>query len=140
MSLFSVFSISGSGMLAESQRLAAVASNLANANSVGDAQGQPYRAREVVFQAVAPEDGDGDGAASIGMAGVRVAGVVTSSEPARSAYDPGSKFANADGYVQMPNVNPVDEMVNMISAQQNYQADLEAFNVAKTLLQKTLAI
>jgi|SRR5665213_609934 len=138
MSLFSVFSISGSGMLAESQRLAAVASNLANANSVGDAQGQPYRAREVVFQAMAPDDGEGT--ASTGMAGVRVAGVVTSSEPARSAYDPGSKFANADGYVQMPNVNPVDEMVNMISAQQNYQADLEAFNVAKTLLQKTLAI
>ena len=74
------------------------------------------------------------------MAGVRVAGVVASPEPARQSYDPSSQFANASGYVEMPNVNPVDEMVNMISAQQNYQADLEAFNVAKTLLQKTLTI
>jgi flagellar basal-body rod protein FlgC len=139
MSLFSVFSISGSGMLAESQRLTAVASNLANANSTSDASGQPYRAREVVFQAVAP-DGDGSDPDTAGLAGVRVAGVVASSEPVRQTYDPGSKFANAQGYVATTNVNPIDEMVNMISAQQNYQADLEAFNVAKTLLQKTLTI
>jgi flagellar basal-body rod protein FlgC len=140
MSLFSVFSISGSGMLAESQRLAAVASNLANVNSTGDAAGQPYRAREVVFQAVAPDDSDGDGPDGTGMAGVRVAGVVASSEPAPKKYDPGSQFADAQGFVETTNVNPIDEMVNMISAQQNYQADLEAFNVAKTLLQKTLTI
>jgi flagellar basal-body rod protein FlgC len=140
MSLFSVFSISGSGMLAESQRLAAVASNLANANSTGDTSGQPYRAREVVFRAVAPDDSGGDGPDSTGMAGVQVAGVVASSEPVPKKYDPGNQFADAQGFVQTTNVNPIDEMVNMISAQQNYQADLDAFNVAKTLLQKTLTI
>jgi flagellar basal-body rod protein FlgC len=140
MSLFSVFAISGSGMMAESQRLTAVASNLANANSTGDASGQPYRAREVVFQAVAPDDGDGAGPDGTGMAGVRVAGVVASDAPVPEKYDPGSPFANASGYVETTNVNPIDEMVNMISAQQNYQADLDAFNVAKTLLQKTLTI
>lgn len=140
MSLFSVFNISGSGMIAEQQRLTAVASNLANANSTGDSSGQVYRAREVVFEPLPPEAGDADGVTGLGMGGVRVAGVVESSEPPRQTYDPGSPFADEKGYVQMPNVNTSDEMVNMISAQKNYQADIEAFNVAKTLLQKTLTI
>ena len=138
MSLLSVFSITGSGMVAESQRLVAVASNLANANSAGDSTGEPYRAREVIFQTVSSDGGDDP--ASLGIGGVRVAGVTDSKEPLRQVYDPGSQFADSNGYVRMSNVNPIDEMVNMISAQQNYQADLEAFNVAKTLLQKTLTI
>jgi len=74
------------------------------------------------------------------MSGVRVAAVVESNAPTRTVYDPGSSFADSNGYVQMPNVNPVDEMVNMISAQQDYQANLEAFNVAKTLAIRTLTI
>jgi flagellar basal-body rod protein FlgC len=139
MSLLGVLAVSGTGMSAEAQRLSTVASNLANANSAVSSAGQPYRAREVVFQAKALEDGD-NAPASTGMAGVQVAGVVESDEPFRTAYDPSSSFADANGYVQMPNVNPVDEMVNMISAQQNYQADLEAFNVAKSLALRTLSI
>ena len=75
-----------------------------------------------------------------GMAGVKVAAVVESDAPTHQVYDPGSTFADGNGYVQMPNVNPVDEMVNMISAQQDYQANLEAFNVAKTLAMRTLTI
>jgi flagellar basal-body rod protein FlgC len=139
MSLFSVFGISGSGMAAESERLSAVASNIANANSAVASSGQPYRAREVVFQAVSAR-GEGDSPSGLGMAGVKVAGVVESNAPTQSVYDPGNTYADAKGYVQMPNVNPVDEMVNMISAQQDYQADLEAFNVAKTLALRTLSI
>jgi flagellar basal-body rod protein FlgC len=138
MSLLAALPIAGSGMSAESERLSAVASNLANANSVVTTSGTPYRAREVVFQAVSPQGGDG--AAAVGMAGVRVAGIVDSAQPLRTVYDPGSTFADAKGYVQMPNVDPVEEMVNMISAQQNYQADLEAFNVAKGLALRTLTI
>ncbi|HXE16609.1 MAG TPA: flagellar basal body rod protein FlgC [Stellaceae bacterium] len=140
MSLFSVFNISGSGMIAEQQRLTAVASNLANANSMGDSTGQPYRAREVVFEPLPADPGDSDGVSGVGMGGVRVAGVMQSTEPGREIYDPGNPQADDKGYVQMPNVNTTDEMVNMISAQKNYQADLEAFNVAKTLIQKTLTI
>ncbi len=139
MSLFGAFSIAGSGMAAEAQRLSAVASNIANANSAVSAAGQPYRAREVVFRATPLEEG-GDAPGSTGMAGVQVAGVVESAAPLRTAYDPTSSFADANGYVQMPNVNPVDEMMNMISAQQDYQANLEAFNVAKTLALRTLSI
>ncbi|HWB51620.1 MAG TPA: flagellar basal body rod protein FlgC [Stellaceae bacterium] len=140
MSLFGTLSIAGSGMSAESERLSAIASNVANANSAVGAGGQPYRAREVVFQA-ASLHGDGeDDPASVGMRGVRVAAVVESDAPTHTVYDPGSSFADSKGYVQMPNVNPVDEMVNMISAQQDYQANLEAFNVAKQLALRTLAI
>jgi flagellar basal-body rod protein FlgC len=100
--------------------------------------GSAYRAREVVFQAV-PAGGEG-GPAGIGMAGVRVAAIVESGEPQPSSYDPGSPFADANGYVTTPNVKPAEEMVNMISAQQDYQANLEAFNVAKSLALRTLTI
>jgi flagellar basal-body rod protein FlgC len=138
MSLLDVLPIAGSGMAAESQRLSAVASNVANANSLAGPDGQPYRAREVVFQA-APAPG-ASGPSTVGMAGVQVAAVVQSGEPLRQSYDPTNSFADANGYVQMPNVDPIEEMVNMISAQQDYQADLEAFNVAKTLALRTLSI
>src|ERR1700739_160180 len=138
MSLFGTLSIAGSGMSAESERLSAIASNAAKANSAVAAGGQPYRAREVVFQAASLR-GDEDDPASVGMRGVRVAAVVESSAPTHTVYDPNSAFADDKGYVQMPNVNPVDEMVNMISAQQDYQANLEAFNVAKTLAMRTLS-
>jgi flagellar basal-body rod protein FlgC len=139
MSLFGVFSITATGMAAEGQRLATIASNIANANSGTSSTGQPYRAREVVFQAVPLNDGS-ETASSTGMAGVKVAGVVESDAPLHTVYDPSSTFADANGYVQTPNVNPVDEMMNMISAQQDYQANLEAFNVAKTLAMRTLAV
>src|SRR5579875_3710496 len=137
MSLLAALAVAGSGMAAESQRLLAVASNLANADSIVSAAGTPYRAREVVFQAVSP-NGDGTAPSQVGMAGVRV--IVESSEPLRTVYDPGCSFADANGYVQMPNVDPIEEMVNMISAQQDYQADLDAFNAAKTLALRTLTI
>jgi flagellar basal-body rod protein FlgC len=140
MSLLGVLNIAGSGMTAQSERLSAVASNIANADTSVTSTGQPYRAREVVFQAVSLGSGDGDDGASAGSEGVKVAGVVESNAPLRSVYDPSSSFADANGYVQMPNVNAVDEMVNMLSAQQDYQADLEAFNVAKTLALRTLSI
>jgi flagellar basal-body rod protein FlgC len=139
MSLLGSLSIAGSGMSAESERLTAIASNVANANSSIGANGQPYRAREVVFKAVSSSD-DNDDPSAVGMGGVKVAGVVESNAPTHQVYDPGSTYADSNGYVQMPNVNPVDEMVNMISAQQDYQANLEAFNVAKTLALRTLQI
>ena len=139
MSLLGALSIAGTGMSAEAERLSATASNIANANSAVAPGGQPYRAREVVFQATAPDGSDDDGLSS-GMAGVKIAAFVESAAPTHQVYDPSSSFADDSGYVQMPNVNPVDEMVNMISAQQDYQADLEAFNVAKTLALRTLSI
>lgn len=131
MSDFRIFSVAGSALTAQSARLNAVASNLANADSVVGADGQPYRAKQVVFQAT-PVDG--------GAVGVRVSQVVESAAPLRMTYDPGNPAANPQGYVAMPNVNVVEEMVNMISASRAYQTNAEVMNTAKTLMMKALTI
>ena len=131
MSLFNIFTIAGSALTAQSARLNAVASNLANADSVVGADGQPYRAKQVVFKATAVEGGG---------VGVRATQVVDSAAPMRTTYDPTNPAANEQGYVAMPNVNVVEEMVNMISASRSYQNNVEVMNTAKSLMQKTLAI
>jgi flagellar basal-body rod protein FlgC len=132
MSLFNVFSIAGSALTAQSARLNATASNLANADSLVSADGKPYRAKQVVFKAtpVTPDGG----------LGVRVSQVVDSAAPGRLVYDPKSPAANERGYVEMPNVNVVEEMTNMISASRAYQTNSEIMSAAKALLVKTLAI
>ena len=132
MALFNVFSIAGSALTAQSARLNAVASNLANADSVAGADGQPYRAKQVVFKATPVGESGGQG--------VRVTQVVDSSAPLRMTYDPANPAADEQGYVAMPNVNVVEEMVNMISASRSYQNNAEVMNTAKSLLMKTLSI
>ncbi|WP_093161167.1 flagellar basal body rod protein FlgC [Variovorax sp. YR216] len=127
-----IFSVAGSAMTAQSQRMNVTASNLANAESVAGPDGQPYRAKQVVFE-VAPS-----GQQDIG--GVQVARVVEDPSPAKMVYDPKNPHANAGGYVAMPNVNVVEEMTNMISASRSYQANVEVLNTAKTLMVKTLTI
>lgn len=138
MSLLNVFGISESAVAAQSQRLNVVASNIANANSVSGPDGQPYRAREVVFRAV-PTDAAQPGAAQ-SPAKVEVAGVVESAAPPRTVYDPKNPMADAQGYVELPNVNVVDEMVNMLSASRSYQDNVEVMNTTKNLLLKTLTL
>jgi flagellar basal-body rod protein FlgC len=133
MSLFNVFEISSSGIAAQSQRLNAVASNIANADSAAGPDGQGYRAKQVVFEAVASQNGEGP-------AKVRVSSVIDDASPPRVVYDPKHPFANADGYVSMPNVSVVEEMVNMMSASRSYQTNVEVMNTAKTLLLKSLTI
>lgn len=127
-----IFQIAGSAMAAQSQRMNTTASNLANADSISGPDGQPYRARQVVFE-MAPANGQGIG-------GVRVARVIEDPSPLRMQHDPKNPLANADGYVAMPNVNVVEEMVNMISASRSYQANVEVLNTAKTMMLKTLTI
>jgi flagellar basal-body rod protein FlgC len=132
MSLFSVFDVAGSAMTAQSQRLNVVASNLANADSVTSSNGQPYRAKQVVFSAVpvaGPE-----------ASGVVVQQVVEDTTPPKLVYDPKHPLADEKGYVATPNVNVVEEMVNMISASRSYQTNVDTMNAAKTLLLKTLTI
>ena len=131
MSLFNVFNVAGSGMSAQAQRLNTVASNLANADSATSANGQAYRAKQVVFEAVPQADGS---------SGVRVQQVVEDASPLKQVYDPKSPMADDKGYVSMPNVNPVDEMVNMLSASRSYQNNVETMNSAKSMLLKTLTI
>lgn len=131
MSDFRIFAVAGSALTAQSARLNAVASNLANADSVVGADGQPYRAKQVVFKAT-PVEGGG--------IGVRVNQVVESAAPLRMTYDPANPAADEKGYVAMPNVNVVEEMVNMISASRAYQTNAEVMNTAKALMMKTLSI
>jgi len=136
MSLFNVFNIAGSAVQAQSQRLNVVASNLANAESVAGPDGQPYKARHVIFQAQAI----GGQPADAQTPGVRVAQITEDDGPLRKVYDPKHPAADEQGYVSMPNVNPVDEMVDMISASRSYQSNIEVMNTAKSLLQKTLQL
>jgi len=132
MSLFNVFNIAGSAMAAQSQRLNVVASNLANADSVASSNGQPYRARQVVFSTLST--------ATKEAKGVKVAGVIEDKSPMRVVHDPKHPMADANGYVTLPNVNVVDEMVNMMSASRAYQNSVNLMNTTKALLQKTLTI
>ena len=130
--MFNILSISASALTAQSARLNAVSSNLANADSVAGADGKPYRAKQVVFQATPM--------GSEGGAGVKVTQVVESAAPLRMHYEPANPAADANGYVSMPNVNVVEEMVNMISASRAYQTNAEVMSSVKSLLLKTLAI
>jgi flagellar basal-body rod protein FlgC len=132
MSMFSVFGISGSAVSAQSQRLNVVASNLANADAVAGPDGQPYKARQVVFQ-TAPMGSDG-------AAGVRIDAITENQTPGRKVHEPANPMADAQGYVTHSNVNAVEEMVNMISASRAYQNNVEVMNTAKNLLLKTLQL
>ncbi|AEK60773.1 flagellar basal body rod protein FlgC [Collimonas fungivorans] len=133
MPSMNIFDVAGSAMSAQSQRMNVTASNLANADSVSGPDGQPYRAKQVVFAVAAGEQQDQVG-------GVQVAGVVEDQSPLRMVYDPKHPLANAGGYVAMPNVNVVEEMVNMISASRSYQANVEVLSTAKNMMLKTLTI
>jgi len=135
VAISNIFEIAGSGMTAQSMRLNVVASNMANADSVTGADGQPYRAKQVVFQAKPLNTSMG-----AGSSGVVVAKVIDDPSPLKLVYDPKSPYANAQGYVSRPNVNVVEEMTNMLSASRSYQANVEMMNTAKTLVQRTLTL
>jgi flagellar basal-body rod protein FlgC len=132
MSLFNIFSVAGSAMNAQSQRLNTVASNLANADSATSANGEAYKAKQVVFSATPVGEN--------GATGVNVAAVIEDPSPMKTVYDPKNPLADDKGYVTMPNVNVVEEMVNMISASRSYQSNVEMMNTTKTLLLKTLSL
>lgn len=131
MSLFNVFSIASSALTAQSERLNATASNLANADSATGPDGTPYRAKQVVFQAQP---------AANGLSSVKVAGVVEDPSAPRKVFDPKHPAADGQGYVTLPNVSVVDEMVNMMSASRSYQSSVEVMSTAKSLLLKTLTL
>ncbi|HHW77613.1 MAG TPA: flagellar basal body rod protein FlgC [Xanthomonadaceae bacterium] len=133
MSLFRVFDISGSALQAQTIRLNATASNMANIDSISSSTATTYRARQPVF--AAQLDAAGDEAA-----GVEVLGIVESQTPLRREYRPDHPLADPQGYVDLPNVNPVEEMANMISAARSYQSNVEVLNTSKQMLLRTLAL
>ncbi|MGA2164006.1 MAG: flagellar basal body rod protein FlgC [Solirubrobacteraceae bacterium] len=169
MGLFDAIEIAGSGLSAERVRMDVTSENLANAQTTKAANGQPYQRQEVElqqtgtpssnFEATLSEAlGPGAGAAAgatVGAAagagagaglthppagGVQVAGIVADKTPDQEVYDPGNPEANAQGYVKMPNVNTVTEMVDLISESRSYQSDVTAMQTAKSMFTATLGI
>lgn len=135
MPLSTIFDIAGSAMSAQSLRLNTVASNLANADSVASSPGLAYRAKNPVFAAMM--QGRGRTAESVG---VKVQGITESQAPINKQYQPGNPLADATGYVYTTNVNPVEEMANMISASRSYQNNVEVLNTSKQLMLSTLKL
>jgi flagellar basal-body rod protein FlgC len=137
MGLFDGLEISASGLTAERMRMDVTAENLANAQTTRGADGQPYRRKEVILQ----ERGGGfGGRLEAAMGGVEVAGVAQDQTPLKRVYDPGHPDADADGYVSMPNVDTVSEMVDLITAQRAYEANVTAMQAAKQMFAKTLEL
>jgi flagellar basal-body rod protein FlgC len=146
MGLFDALDISGSALSAERLRMDVTSENLANAQTTRGANGQPYRRKEVVLQEIgsgssfgatlAGAMGTGSTGASPG--GVEVAGIVEDSSQGQLVYDPGHPDANAQGYVRMPNVEPVTEMTDLITESRSYEANVTAMQTAKTMYTKTL--
>ncbi len=138
MSLFNVFNVSGSALNAETIRLNTTASNLANAESVNGDATKVYRARHPVFQSMM--DTSSPFADDQTSTGVRVLGVVESTAPPLMRYQPDNPAANKEGYVFSSNVNSIEEMTNMISANRSFATNIEAINTARDLLLKTISM
>ena len=137
MGLFDGLEISASGLTAERMRMDVTAENLANAQTTRGADGQPYRRKEVVLQ----ERGGGfGGQLASALGGVEVAGIAQDQTPLKRIYDPGHPDADGDGYVSMPNVETVTEMVDLITAQRAYEANVTAMQAAKQMFAKTLEL
>jgi flagellar basal-body rod protein FlgC len=138
MSLFNVFNVSGSALNAETIRLNTTASNLANAESTNGDVTKVYRARHPVFQSMM--DGEASFDDQDSSTGVRVLGVVESTAPPLKSYQPAHPLADKDGYVYTSNVNSIEEMTNMISANRSFATNVEAINTARDLLLKVIAM
>jgi flagellar basal-body rod protein FlgC len=144
MGMFDALEISASGLTAERMRMDVTAQNLANAQTTRGADGQPYRRKEVVL--AERQAGGGFGAALQGAmaggrpGGVEVAQIAEDQTPLKQIYDPSHPDADANGYVQMPNVDTVAEMVDLISAQRAYEANVTAMQAAKSMFSKTLEL
>jgi flagellar basal-body rod protein FlgC len=138
MSLFNVFNTAGSALNAETIRLNTTASNLANAESVNGDPSKIYRARHPVFQTMMDDSANFD--QEDAAVGVRVLGVVESSAPPLMRYQPDNPAANKDGYVFSSNVNSIEEMTNMISANRAFTTNVDAINTARDLLLKTISM
>lgn len=134
--MFIDFSVSASGMEAQRLRLNTISSNLANANTTRGLNGEPYRRRDVVFEA------DHSFKRVLNNAGysipVRVKGVVEDQSPFKTIYKPGHPDADNNGYLKLPNINVVEEMVNMISAMRAYDASISSFKTSRDMMNKAL--
>jgi flagellar basal-body rod protein FlgC len=146
MDLFKMFAISGAGMSAQRSRMSVITGNLANTETTRTPEGGPYRRRDVIFQAV-PLTGDFSDLLTEnlldrpeGLLSVEVVGIRQSSRPPRQIFDPNHPDANPNGYVSLPDINVIEEMVDLLSAVRSYEANLTAYNATKSLVRRLLDI
>jgi len=144
MGIFNAIDAAASGMSAERLRMDVISNNIANANTSRTAEGGPYRRQMVVFE---PRSNETSFAQIMATAqqqnsesGVRVTGIVKDQSAPRMVYDPGHPDANKEGYREMPNINIVTEMVDMMTATRAYEANVTAVNAAKNMAMKALEI
>jgi len=146
MGFFNTMNISASGLAAQRTRMDTLASNLANVETTRTAEGGPFRRRTVIFEERQPNRQSFSAIFNRAMgqtpagSGVRVHSIVEDETPGPLVFDPGHPDANADGYVERPNVNVVAEMVNMISASRSYEANITAINVTRSMMSRVLDI
>jgi flagellar basal-body rod protein FlgC len=139
MSLLTAIAVSATGLTAQRKRLEVLVSNLANANSTEPPGVEPIRRKNVVFSPVSPQTSFGEEFDSA-VRGVEVSGIYTDPRPPREEYDPGHKNADANGIVRYPNIEPMEEVVDVMSATRSYEANLQAVKAAKDMALKTLEI
>ncbi len=140
LGVFSAMDVAASGLSAERVRMNTIASNLANARTTRTAAGGPYKRLDPVFEAVGLDQSRGVIATQGGVSEVRVAGIKEDTRPGMMVYEPGHPDANAQGYVEYPNVNAVEEMVNMITASRAYEAGVTSIESVKQMGQSALGI
>lgn len=145
MSFFGSLDTSASGLTAQRLRLDVISQNMANASTTRTEEGGPYKRKSVVFEQVQNESSSSFSSIlnkkkQSGNNGVRVAQIVEDESEGSLVYDPTHPDANEEGYVEMPNVNTIDEMVNMISASRSYEANVNSFNSMKAMFTKALEI
>jgi len=146
MSLGNIFNIAGSAMSAQTIRLNTVASNMANVDSAASSADQTYRARKPIFSQIMSDSMKSNGWSDMTSddsgagIGVKVDGIVESDAPLKARYEPDNPMANEQGYVYYPNVNPIEEMADMMSASRSFQTNVDIMNSAKGMMQKMLTL
>ena len=143
MSVFSALDISSTGLTAQRQRIEVISSNLANASVTRTAEGGPYRRKDLVFESTTPDSfahAFGSALDNEAEADVRVIGVYEDASPFIRKLEPGHPDADDEGYVTYPNVNPIEEMVNLLSATRSFEANTQAVNAIKEIATKSLEL
>ncbi len=140
LGVFSAMEVAASGLSAQRIRMNTIAGNLANARTTRTAEGGPYRRIDPLFEAVGLDQSRGDFAQSRGVSRVHVARLVADERPGQMVFEPGHPDANAQGYVEYPNVNAVEEMVNMITASRAYEAGITSVDTIKQMARSAIEI
>ena len=130
-----IFKVSATALEAQRVRMNTIASNMANAQTTKTENGGPYVRKDVVFSTLSVSRDPAEK-----LEGVRVRDIVEDRKPPITVYDPGHPDADENGFVSMPNINVIEEMVNMMMALRAYEANVKAFNISKGMFQKALEL